>query len=90
MLCLLSLPFQMSNSSLLSPLFHIIFFNIARPPFEFAVEPKQSLLSISGNVVYSGYIRDDTSSHNGSVCLEMADNGQGSEMRLSRINTSRQ
>lgn len=49
-----------------------------------------SLLNISGNVVRSSYISDDTSSHNGSVCLEMADNRQGSVMRVSRINTSRQ
>ena len=41
-------------------------------------------------MVYSGWIRDDTSCHSGSVCLDMADNGKGSEMRLSRINTSRQ
>ncbi len=79
-------PFQISNSSLLSP-FSYNLFNIARPD---PPSSQESWLSISSNVVYSGCIRDDTSSHNGSVCLEMSDNGQGSEMRLSRINTSRQ
>lgn len=88
LLYLLSLPFRLLP--LFTPCLPSLDYLFNKARHECTFKQGGSLHGISGNVVYSGCIRDDTSRNNGSVCSEIVDNGQGSVMRRSRINTSRQ